>query len=252
MLTTSLAAVAALGEQPVRDVCCCVVAWEFLFRSAKWLILRTCNHPPESKLVLDGPSYVTAWVHACLVGGLGLWHTLTLVHAPVDGQLAIPVDSVHPWHHAAAATERTNVFFLSWLLYDLGHVLLRYPHLGGVDTVAHHLGFIGASAICGTYRMLPFPFAWLTTGELSSIALNIRWFLINSGRGDSGALQVAQLAFALLFAATRVIIYGLGLAHLAAHRRELFSSSGVLSGVPQPLVTLVLTLLTGLLFHFGS
>ena len=232
------------GERPVRDVCCCMVAWELLFRCAQ-LVLRRSSHPSNSKLVVDGPSYVAAFIHACLVGGLGLWHAVTLLHAPVDGQLTIPVDNTHAWNREAAATERTNVFFLSWLLYDLVHVLLRYPHLGGLDTVAHHLGFIGASIICSTYRILPFPFAWLTTGELSSIALNIRWFLINSGHGDSSALHVAQLAFALLFAVTRVLIYGLGLVHLAMHQHELLSTSGALSAVPTPLVLLVLGLLVG-------
>jgi len=162
-------------------------------------------------------------------------------------QLAIAADISSPWYPAAAAAERTNVFFLSWLLYDLAHVVTCYPRLGGMDTIAHHLGFIGASLVCGSYRILPFPFAWLTTGELSSIALNIRWFLINSGRGDTAALQLAQVAFALLFFVTRVVLYGAGLAHLAWHRHLLFArvEGAPLAAVPLPLLVVVLLLLCG-------
>ena len=97
-------------------------------------------------------------------------------------------------------------------------------------------------------RMLIFPFSWLTLGELSSVALNIRWFLINSGRGESVALQRTQLAFAGLFVVTRVIIYGVGLAHLFVHREALLSrdeATGVLAHVPAPLLWLVLVLLVG-------
>ena len=126
------------------------------------------------KIVLEGPSYVVAFVHACITGSLGLWHTLSLLDAPLETQLVIPQDTSQLHYAAATATERTNLVLLSWLIYDLRHVLTSYPKLGGMDTVAHHVGFMASSIICGVYRMLPFPFGWLITGELSSVALNIR------------------------------------------------------------------------------
>jgi len=231
-----------------------VLAWEALYTLSRLALRRAAkfdgvllNGADAEKLVKQGPSYAIAFVHACLVGVAGLVHVCTLLDAPAEAKIAIPDDS-SPWHVAATATEYTNVAFLSWLLYDLGHIIMSYPELGGADTVAHHLGFIAASLICGKYAILAFPFAWLTTGELSSIALNIRWFLINTGRGDSGALRQAQLLFALLFLVTRVVVYGLGLAHLAIHRDVLLSAGrpgSVLAGVPPPLLWAVLVLLVG-------
>ena len=205
-----------------------VIVWELLFRRARWALQGAVERDGflkadanKEKLVRDGPSYIVAFVHACIVGGLGLTHLFALVNAPAEVQLAIPWNRDHPWHVPAAMTERTNSIFLSWLLYDLGHVTLSYPHLGGIDTIAHHVGFIFASAVCGAFRILPFPFAWLTVGELSSIALNVRWGLINTGRGDTSALRYAQTTFAVLFIATRIVLYGLGLYYLLEQQWKL-------------------------------
>jgi len=50
---------------------------------------------------------------------------------------------------------------------------------------------------------------------MSSPFLNIRWFLINSGRGDSVWMSRTNLAFGLTFFVVRVVLYTLGLAHMA-------------------------------------
>ena len=90
------------------------------------------------------------------------------------------------------------MLFPSWLLYDLAHLLLSFPALGAADTVAHHAGFICASAICGAHRILPFAFGWLIVGELSSPLLNVRWLLIHAGRRRVAVLQRVNVGFARL------------------------------------------------------
>lgn len=216
-----------------------VVAWEALYRLSSYMLRSRCA-TEHDKLRRQGASYVVALVHAAIMASRGSYHVLRMLSAPTAVKLAIP-SAASAWYAVACETETTNVLFLSWLLYDVLHVATAFPALGGVDTVAHHLGFISASLICSTHRILPFPFSWLLCGELSSIPLNVRWFLINSGRGDTAALRMANVAFASTFFASRVVVYGAGLAHLWAVRAELF---GALDGlVERPLLLLVLGLL---------
>lgn len=193
-----------------------------------------------------GATYVAALIHAMITGSRGCWHVAALLQAPTASKLAI-VDG--EWHAAALATADTNVVFFSWLLYDVLHVIREFPALGGLDTVAHHLGFMCASLVCGHHRILPFPFAWLILGELSSVPLNIRWFLTTIAKADpkraskwASPISTTSKAFALVFFVTRVVVYGMGLAHLCSVTEELGKLDAV---VAKPLLYLVLALLAG-------
>jgi len=80
-------------------------------------------------------------------------------------------------------------------------------------------------------------------GELSSVLLNSRWLVINSGRGDNKTLMNAiNYTFALTFFATRVAGYGAGLAHLWVVRESVL---GLESAVARPLLLGVLGLIVG-------
>ena len=79
--------------------------------------------------------------------------------------------------------------FVGYLLMDFFHVIARYPKLGGLDMCLHHAGFLFVTLLGLGYRVFPFPIGWLLLGEVSSIFLNVRWFLINSGHGASAALS---------------------------------------------------------------
>jgi TLC domain len=59
-------------------------------------------------------------------------------------------------------------------------------------------------------------FGWLIVGELSTPLLNIRWFLIRQGLGDTAFMKVVSMSFAAVFFLTRFVIYGSGLLHLFA------------------------------------
>jgi len=67
--------------------------------------------------------------------------------------------------------------------------------------------------------VLPLTVAWLLLGELSSLPLNFRWFLINTGRGASTALRVTNAVFAISFFVVRVLVYWGGVYHLLAYMR---------------------------------
>ena len=229
-----------------QNVAVAVASWELAYRLAQFLIDRLAHTPGfvldaslMKKLKTCGPSYVIALVHALIMGARGSWHVLQLVKAPTAVQLAIPAPS-DPLFAAAAATEKTNLLFFSWLLFDVVHIGVVFPTLGGLDMVAHHAGFMLASLVCGTHRLLPFAFAWLLCGELSTIPLNLRWLLIHTGRGESAALRLTNLTFAVLFFAARVVGYGAGLAHLWAVRAEVLALE---ERVARPLLLLVLALL---------
>ena len=163
----------------------------------------------------DGNSYAVSFVHASIVVVRGLQHLIQQYGAPLEAKfLQRPYDSVNEWAAGAAAIEPTNTIFLAFLLYDVSHVLLEYPRLGSIDVVAHHVLFAAASYVCGANRVFPWPFAWLIIGELSTLPLNLRWVLIQSGRGGTTIMQWTNRAFAFTFFLGRVVVYGLGLLHL--------------------------------------
>ena len=134
------------------------------------------------------------------------------------------------------------MIFLSWLLYDILHMVFQFPALGGFDMISHHIGFILSACICGSCRALPFAFGWLIIGECSSIFLNIRWFLIVTGRGASALLHASNVAFAVAFFLARIVAYALGVAHLGYHRQDLLSTPGF-GCCSKPLLYLVLGML---------
>jgi hypothetical protein len=61
-----------------------------------------------------------------------------------------------------------------------------------------------------------FMFGWLILGESSTPLLNLRWFLIRQGLGDTQLMSITSALFAVVFFVTRFVIYGSGLIHLFA------------------------------------
>lgn len=158
-----------------------------------------------------GPSYACSTIHSFIVFLRGVEHLVTLFHASPTDQL----------YNAPTGVIQTNLFFLGYLIYDLQHVVRSFPKLGGADVLIHHTVFMTCSIISGVYEILPFTFAWLIIGELSTIFLNARWFLIKTGRGDTDALKMVEKLFALSFFATRVVIYLFGVFDLFWKRETL-------------------------------
>jgi len=235
-------------------VVCGALIWEALYQCARIAIRAIFTEASctgawvqrRERLINEGPSYVNAFLHAVIVACLGVYSVFSLLYAPVDAKMRVPsasaVDpSIVEYREAAVFTESTNLIFLSWLCYDIAHLLIQFPTLGGVDTLVHHVAFACSSAICASYSLFPFPFSWLIACELSSPFLNIRWYLLTTGRKDTPILATTNLAFGYTFVLTRVIIYGIGLAHL-------WMSHGILlvgpEAVPAVWVYLILSLVT--------
>lgn len=245
----ALDASSLIGLQPV-PVFIAAACWELCYRIVAIAIILTYEWCPwlvrkgfdKDKLLSRGGIYAIALIHATIMAVRGAGHVRAMRLAPAAVQLAFPDDAEDPWYEPAAAVELTNLLFFSWLTYDLGHMILQYPILGAGDAVMHHIGFMSTSYICATHRILPFPFAWLLVGELSSIPLNLRWFILNTGRSETPAMRTVNVAFACTFFATRIVIYGLGMIHLWTVRQELqaLADTGVIA---RPLLLLVIVLI---------
>lgn len=253
-----------------------VISWEMTYRIVKFLmrqLLGTTNFTTTNDansydtssrgrtlqtLLTCGPSYAVSTVHAIIVTARGCTHLLQLWDASPYDKFVIPPDfttttlqddnTMMNYRGAHLLVARTNIIFVSYLLYDVYHVLHQYPKLGKVDTVLHHVLFIVCSFINGTYGIMAFAFGWLIVGEASTILLNVRWLLIQlSGRssissssggggggdsisdgkssssssGSSGSgsttvvlLDTINILFVITFLIVRVLIYTLGVVHL--------------------------------------
>ncbi|KAL3783990.1 hypothetical protein HJC23_013370 [Cyclotella cryptica] len=190
----------------------------------------------KQNLSQRGASYAVSLIHAFYASCRGVLHLYNLRNVSNLDKLLIPsTHAVHGiitprWAHLQVAT--TNTVFLSYLLYDLVHILIQYPKLGGADTILHHILFATCSVINGTYGILAFPFGWLVVGELSTIFLNLRWFLLKSGRDKSLLLERANMSFAASFFLTRNVVYTLGMVHLFYVSWKELSMLSEVSGVP--------------------
>lgn len=173
-------------------LCVAVAIWECLYQLAKAACARYYKQWP--KVATAGGSYLTATLNACVCSVAGAW--LVLQHGHATEPLII---------HLTAHS------FLGWLMMDLIHLFTHFPALGGWDMVAHHVGFICLTSLAHTFNVLRYAMGWMLLGEISSIFLNLRWFLISSGRGESTALARTNLGFAVTFFAFRIVVFWVGL-----------------------------------------
>jgi hypothetical protein len=126
------------------------------------------------------------------------------------------------------------------MMDDLAHVLMRYPALGKMDMVVHHLVFIICAILAGGTQIYMWQFSWLIIGELSTPLLTAKWFMrqaasanspslihvarrLGQGKHETCASAAAALElfvakiFIAVFFCVRVCVYGSGLAHTAEH-----------------------------------
>ena len=186
------------------------------------------------KIASEGPSYVVAFIHALILSIRGCMHFYQLFYTPTKFQMMrihandilthseVNASDYRYISNAHASVYRSNYFFFGFLFYDLLHIIIVFPRLGGIDIICHHLAFMVASVINDHYKIMMFPFAWLIMGELSTIFLNIRWFLIQTGRGSTKVMDACNFMFAYLFFSTRILLYGWGLIHLLSNSNYLF------------------------------
>lgn len=226
-----------------------ICAWNLFYRIFQYLITRysdmilrdslndATKDEAKQNLIKRGPSYATSQLHAVYASYRGILHLYNLSFASNLDKVFNPrthmLDGIQTTRSAGLEVGTTNILFLSYLLYDLLHVIYQYPKLGGIDTILHHVLFAMCSVINGTYGIMPYPFGWLVVGEISTIFLNTRWFLLKSGREHSKFLNVTNRLFALAFFVTRNIVYTIGMIHLFWFSWDEVQSLPEVSGVPR-------------------
>jgi len=191
--------------------------WECLYQLAK----RATSSSPHDKVATLGASYLIACVNAfaCSVGGC--WAVVSLLATDHRDRLVMTSAESPYWPGGPTGeiVERFAYSFLGWLFFDVFHLVLWYPKLGRIDMLAHHIGFICLTCLGVSYRVMPFPVSWLLLGEISSIPLSLRWYLISTGRGASKLMDCNNVVFALSFFVVRVLVYWAGVYHLLVHMR---------------------------------
>ena len=194
---------------------------------------KAANDDAKTALIEQGPSYAVSFVHSMYVTARGMVHLYSLWSASNIDKIVIAPEGIYRAAHLEVA--RTNILFVAYLFYDMIHILHQYPVLGGGDTMLHHMLFIFCSVINGTYGIMPYQFGWLIFGELSTIFLNWRWFLLKSGRDSGMLLENINSMFAAAFFLCRVCIYTAGVVHLFLFSLpELKSLASEKIGVPIP------------------
>jgi hypothetical protein len=107
--------------------------------------------------------------------------------------------------------------FSAWLLYDLVAVVGAWRVLGSWETVAHHVGFMGASALLRGLYFAPWQATVCLCMEASTPFLNLCSLKEALGLSKSSAAVVGSFgAFALNFFVFRIVLLGGALAQLVA------------------------------------
>mmetsp|Transcript_16520 Transcript_16520/g.67852 ORF Transcript_16520/g.67852 Transcript_16520/m.67852 type:complete len:309 (-) Transcript_16520:1238-2164(-) len=219
--------------------------WSILGMLSDWAIARWCDskrcflHPSsKEEFRATAGSYITSLVHSLLVSFRGIDHIRRTLPLPMDVRIQPPlnvgaIDSV-----AWLGPLKTNRIFMAYLLIDMVRIILAWPKLGQYDFIFHHLGFMSVSIVGATTISAPFQFGWLIVGEVSTIFLNIRWFLIKLGYGATSVtitlptplsrfclsrfllkaslflrpqfMTAANFLFALTFFIARIVVYTFG------------------------------------------
>ena len=103
-----------------------------------------------------GPSYAISFLHSAYVTKRGFGHLLALWNASNTDKLMIPGRSVVSrvrLDHLEVA--RTNILFVSYLVYDLVHIITQYPKLGGLDTGrSRPISLVSRSSLVATVSSL--------------------------------------------------------------------------------------------------
>jgi len=191
--------------------------WEVVYQLAK----RVTSGNPHEKVAKLGASYLIACVNATVCSVGGCWAVLSLLTAEHHDRLVVTGAESPYWPGGSTGemVERLAYSFLGWLIFDIVHLVLWFPKLGAADMLAHHIGFFCLTCLGVSYRVMPFPVAWLLLGEISSLPLNLRWYLISTGRGASKLMNCNNVVFALSFFVVRVLIYWAGVYHMLVHMR---------------------------------
>lgn len=226
------------------------IFWEAQFQIVRWI----CSGLPsktekERSFKKCVPSYVVSYVHAFFLTWAGWRIVFHLEPAELADQA---------WLYSNEDTrfvgfvEMTTMVFFTYVLYDMFHLILEFPDLGGYDMAAHHVGFLVAAFGAYVYGAYPLMIGWLCTCETSTPLLSTRWFIRQmkdmeytqplldalakrlgmKSRGLVAANRIeyyVAIAFLLVFILVRNLGYGWSLIGLS---RVLFSGQRLDANIP--------------------
>ena len=108
----------------------------------------------------------------------------------------------------------TGINLSAHFTLDLIGILYTYPRDKGETNTAiaiHHLIFLSCGVLGSCFYLTPYTYSWLNLCEISTIFLNLRWFVINTGNGSSAIYWIASYLFVICFIIFRIFIYAIGL-----------------------------------------
>ena len=97
-----------------------------------------------------GASYVVAFTNACVCTVLGAYYAWELFHASAEHRAYL--DERDMAQELGQGVKLAAYPFVAWVCYDIVHIILNYPRLGGVDQLLHHSGFLILTAIAMSCR----------------------------------------------------------------------------------------------------
>ena len=170
-----------------------VLFWEGQFQISKQYFAKRLPETSEKERTYKRAvsSYIVSFVHAFFLTWAGWRIVFTLRRGSVTERLSLYANADASF---VGFVEVVTIAFFSYVVYDLLHVIEQYPDLGGVDILAHHLGFFTASLLAYAYGAYPFMLGWLCTAETSTPILNARFFIKSWREMEYTLLNIDALA----------------------------------------------------------
>ena len=151
--------------------------WEFQFQIVRAIFSGLPSKTEKERAFKKcAPSYIVSYVHAFFLAWAGWRIVLRLERADLAAQ-AFLYDSAQTDPDFVFFVELTTLVFFTYVLYDMFHLIIEFPDLGGYDMAAHHVGFLIAAMGAYSYGAYPLVLGWLCTCETSTPVLSTRWFV---------------------------------------------------------------------------
>ena len=206
----------------------CVI-WYIAYMFFEYAIIRSCFSNSSKKVKGMGRSYLASTLNALLCSICGIYICMKMKDENVLCKyFFISCDDTKLLNFTLISGAQLSAHFSNDLI-GLFFTYPRDPRETNAAIVIHHLIFLSCGIIGSVFYLTPFTYAWLNLCEISTIPLNIRWFAINTGNGNSCIYWFASYSFVLCFVIFRIIMYGIGLFDIYLKYEEIQQHAQALS-----------------------
>ena len=185
--------------------------WQVCYMFFEHVIIRGCFANRNEKLSGMGRSYLASTLNAMCCTSCGIYIFMSMKDETVSCKyFFINCSDASLLNFTLVTGANISAHFT----LDLIGILFTYPRDKKETNSAiaiHHLIFLTCGIIGSIFYLTPFTYSWLNLCEISTIPLNIRWFAINTGNGNSTLYWMASYSFVLSFVIFRIVVYGIGL-----------------------------------------